>query len=161
MSVNQPRSADRGMDELTADECRTLLSVTSVGRLGITSGALPVVLPVNFALTDHGIVFRTAAGSKLDAAVTNQVVCFEIDGSDPIGHQGWSVVVTGTARVLHGPARDRAASLPLPHWVDDEADHFVAIPLEQVSGRRLRHAAGGSAGGPVARSRDDGGSRLL
>lgn len=152
-----------GLDELSAAECRELLGATSVGRLGITSGALPVVLPVNYVLSDVGIVFRTARGSKLDAAVANQVVCFEIDGSDPVGHEGWSVVVTGMARVLEGEARERAGRLPLPHWVDDGADHLVAIPLDQVSGRRLRHAAGGSAGGPAARqpANLDGGVGLL
>lgn len=135
--------ADRGVDELDAAACCALLRSTSIGRLGITSGALPVVLPVNYLLDAEGIVFRTAAGSKLDAAVANQVVCFEIDGSDPVGHHGWSVVVTGTARVLEGERRARAARLPLPHWVDDGADHYIAIPLEHMTGRRLRHDSGG------------------
>lgn len=140
-----------GLEDLSAAECRALLASTAVGRLGITSGALPVVLPVNYVLSDQGIVFRTSSGSKLDAAVTNQVVCFEIDGHDPVAHEGWSVVVTGMARLLEGAEHDRAATLALPHWVDDDADHLVAIPMDHVSGRRLRHVAGGAAGGPAAR----------
>lgn len=154
-------SLQEGLEQLSAAECRTLLRLTPVGRLGLTSGALPVVLPVNYALTDQGIVFRTARGSKLDAAVANQVVCFEIDGADPVAHRGWSVVVTGTARVLEGSERDRALRLPLPHWVDDDADHVVAIPMEHVSGRRLRHVAGGSTGGPAARPPGPGGGGSL
>ena len=128
-----------GLVELTDEECHERLGRLALGRVGLTSAALPVVLPVNYAATELGIVIRTTRGSKFDAAMANNVVCFEVDGADPVTHDGWSVVVTGIARVLEGAERERAQRLAVPHWVDDDADNYLAIPYEKVTGRRLRH----------------------
>ena len=38
--------------------------------------------------------------------------------------------------------RARHAELPLSPWAEGERDHWVAIPVEQISGRRLVHVAG-------------------
>ena len=57
-----------GLDVLDRDECLTLLTTQSVGRVGL-GGEHPVVLPVLFAMLDGDIVFRTAPGEKLIAAV--------------------------------------------------------------------------------------------
>ena len=48
-----------------------------------TDQALPAALPVNFALLDGEIVFRTATGSKLAAALAKAVVAFQADDIDP------------------------------------------------------------------------------
>src|SRR5690606_10684839 len=87
-----------GLEVLGREECMRLLASASLGRLGITTGALPTVLPVNFRLVGDQIVFRTGSGTKLDAATDNAVVAFEVDDMDPVWHTGWSVVVTGMAR---------------------------------------------------------------
>lgn len=63
---------------------------------GFHHEALPVVLPVAFALEDEGVVIRVRPGSQLDAALRASVVGFEADDVDPDG-VGWSVAVTGVA----------------------------------------------------------------
>ena len=50
------------------DECMRLLATQKVGRLAVVAGQYPSVTPVNFALDDGTIVFRSGAGMKLDAA---------------------------------------------------------------------------------------------
>ena len=60
-------------------------------------GRLPVILPVNDFVFDHGVLFRTAAGTKLDAAVRGIVVAFEADAYDPGGRAGWSVLLVRKA----------------------------------------------------------------
>ncbi|MDQ6617036.1 MAG: pyridoxamine 5'-phosphate oxidase family protein [Actinomycetota bacterium] len=52
--------------------------------MGLSIGALPVILPVNFAVVEGDIINPTAAGAKLDAAI-NPVVAFEVNGFDPSG----------------------------------------------------------------------------
>ena len=47
-------------------------------------GALPAVLPLNFALYGRRILFRTGQGTKLDAAVRHSVVAFEADWFDAL-----------------------------------------------------------------------------
>ena len=48
-----------GLEVLERDECLQLVRDASLGRLGLTSGALPTVLPVNYWADDEGIYVRT------------------------------------------------------------------------------------------------------
>lgn len=92
---------------------------------------------MNFVLDNDRVVLRTTAGSKLSAALAGAVVAFEADGFDPVAHTGWSVLVRGAASVLESEAeRRRAERLPLRPWANSAADHYVAVPLELVTGRR-------------------------
>ncbi len=140
-----PVEFDRnGLEVLDRHRCLQLLATVPVGRVGITSGALPVVLPVNFVLDGDEIIIRTVRGSKYDAAIHNTVVAFEADSFDPVDHTGWSVVVTGSSRELTSDdERRHAESLPLRRWaeVDPARDRFVAIALDVVSGRQVVHPA--------------------
>jgi uncharacterized protein len=127
-----------GLQVLDRDECLRLLAQATLGRVGMTSRALPAVLPVNYWLGEAGIVVRTGVGSKLDAAVRNAVVAFEVDDFDPIDHSGWSVVVTGVAREVTD--HDELASLrnaPLTRWAPKGEDRVVVISADMISGRRI------------------------
>lgn len=120
------------------DECALLLAAGSIGRVGVSLGALPVVLPVNYAVLDGDIFIRTGAGTKLDAALTGSVVAFEIDAVDPLYHEGWSVMVQGRASEVVDPDElKRARALPLEPWATGTRDRFVRIANERISGRRI------------------------
>jgi nitroimidazol reductase NimA-like FMN-containing flavoprotein (pyridoxamine 5'-phosphate oxidase superfamily) len=126
-----------GLEVLDRDECLRLLDRATLGRVAITSAALPTVLPVNFRLAGDRIVFRTGGGTKLAAATRNAVVAFEVDDFDPVQLTGWSVVVTGVAR----PVVDRYVlamlhDLGLARWASGPDGHVVEVSLELVSGRR-------------------------
>ncbi|HEU5150829.1 MAG TPA: pyridoxamine 5'-phosphate oxidase family protein [Iamia sp.] len=136
------RTDRNGLEVLERDECLALLATSHVGRVGVSIGALPTVLPVSYRLVGEQVLFRTGVGSKLDAATVGAVIAFEVDDVDPIGHEGWSVVVTGVASVVEPESGD----LPLPasaipHWPVGEATRVLALPTGLVSGRRLTHRA--------------------
>lgn len=115
-----------------------LLAAGSIGRVGVSQAALPVVLPVNYAILDGDIVIRTGAGTKLDAALAGAVVAFEIDAVDPIYHEGWSVMVQGRAREVVDPDElKRARALPLEPWAAGVRDRFVRISSERITGRKI------------------------
>ena len=127
-----------GLEVLDRDECLRLLATVKVGRVGLTSGALPTVLPVNFVLDGQRILIRTGPGSKLEAATRNAVVAFEADTFDAMYHAGWSVVVTGMATEVTDPGElDRLSSLPITRWAPTGNGRLVAISTDIVSGRRL------------------------
>jgi hypothetical protein len=127
-----------GLEVLDRRTCLRLLDSAQLGRLAITYGALPTILPINFRLVDERIVFRTGVGTKLDAATTNAIVAFEVDDLDPLSHTGWSVVVTGLAHEVTDPAdRDRLDGARLPYWAPSVGDRIVAISTEMISGRRI------------------------
>src|SRR3954471_23813204 len=87
-----------GVAVLELEECLDLLAASAIGRLALSVRALPVILPVNFALMADGILIRTGAGSLFDQACNRAVVGFEVDGYDAMSHLGWSVLVQGQAR---------------------------------------------------------------
>jgi uncharacterized protein len=124
---------------LTHDECLAMLATVPIGRVGLTLNALPVVLPVNFAVLEGDIVFRTVEGTKFHAAATGTVVAFEVDGYDLDGARGWSVMVQGPSRVLIEAAEvNRVRQLVLDPWaVDGRADRTVRITNMVMSGRRF------------------------
>jgi nitroimidazol reductase NimA-like FMN-containing flavoprotein (pyridoxamine 5'-phosphate oxidase superfamily) len=127
-----------GLEVPTTEQCLDLVRTATIGRLAIHAGALPTIVPVNFVLTDGGIVVRTAPGSKLDNALEHAVVAFEVDDFDPLRHTGWSVVITGLAREIVDPAElDAVRRLPLAHWAPGEATRYVCVSLDLVSGRRI------------------------
>jgi hypothetical protein len=139
--VNDPN----GLEVLSRDECLALLVRSSVGRLGVSTGALPTILPVNYWCDGAAVYVRTSVGSKLDAATRNAVVAFEVDEFDPFGHAGWSVVVTGLAREITGFELSLLAQAPLARWAPNGGGHVIAISLELVTGRRLRGEHEGAA----------------
>jgi nitroimidazol reductase NimA-like FMN-containing flavoprotein (pyridoxamine 5'-phosphate oxidase superfamily) len=140
-----------GMVVLSERECLARLGRNGVGRVAVSVGALPAVLPVNYARRGRDVYFRTAAGTKLAAAAQNAVVAFEVDHVDRIDHTGWSVLIVGrAAAVVDTEELERLRDLPLSRWLDRGADTLVRIDAELVSGRAIdpvrshRHDFGGS-----------------
>jgi hypothetical protein len=137
-----------GLEVLDRATCLELLGSVPVGRIGLSSAALPLVLPVNFCLDGDRIVVRTGTGTTLAAASHHAVVSFEADEIDPLFHAGWSVVVTGVARpVTDEDDLGHVVDLPLVPW-GARGDHYVAITIDEVTGRRI----GRPAPGPPVRS---------
>ena len=128
-----------GLAILDRAECLRLLGAATIGRVGLTSGALPTVLPVNFCLDGERILIRTTPGSKLDAAARNAVVAFEADDMDPIEHSGWSVMVTGVAREVALGSLDPHQRTVLARWAPSAngETRVIAISTEVISGRRI------------------------
>lgn len=131
---------DEGLEILTEDECWRLIEMPGIGRVGVTVGALPAIFPVNYTAPHRTIVFRTADGTKLRAAVEHAVVVFEVDHADPLYHDGWSVQVVGVAEPIDGAGGDEdAAALhaAVAPWAPGERSNYVRIRPEMVSGRRI------------------------
>lgn len=127
--------------DLTEHECRDRLNLTPFGRVALSSGALPVIFPIHFAMLGDDPVFRTDPGTKLMAASDGQVLCLEIDEIHPVLHTGWSVLVTGRADVLSAPEDlEAATALPLRPWTGGGRS-YVRIGAAMLSGREIRLAS--------------------
>jgi nitroimidazol reductase NimA-like FMN-containing flavoprotein (pyridoxamine 5'-phosphate oxidase superfamily) len=139
-----PTRADldrHGLKILDDATCDALLSRTSIGRLAFFHAGEPSVVPVTYRWVGRRVVFRTAGGEKLDAAIMEAPVAFEIDEWDPNWHTGWSVLVRGMARHVLDPDQLAAyEALGLVPWADRvERDQWVEILAEEVTGRAIEH----------------------
>jgi uncharacterized protein len=127
-------------DALSEAECRRLLLTQTLGRVGITSGGLPCILPVCYVYDAGSIVFRTGAGTKLRAAVSGDVLAFEVDAYDVSSGNGWSVMVLGRATVV--TTEHEHAGLPTLDGPreDGARSHYVRLYCEMVTGRSIETA---------------------
>ena len=133
---------DGGLELLTEDEARRLLAGGEVGRIGISLGALPAIFPVNYRMVHGAIVFRTAEGSKLSAALAGAVVAFEVDDYGLLDRTGWSVLAVGQADVVVDPVLVGAVDASgLEPFVDGARTTIVRIEPTFLSGRRLVHGS--------------------
>lgn len=122
------------MEELEPGSCWALLAAAEVGRLAVVVDSAPDVFPVNHAVLGDRVLFRTAAGTKLFAAVGRDVA-FEVDGFD--GSTAWSVVAKGVAEEVLDENGQRVADERLEPWLDSEKQHVLALRVETVTGRRF------------------------
>jgi nitroimidazol reductase NimA-like FMN-containing flavoprotein (pyridoxamine 5'-phosphate oxidase superfamily) len=138
--------ADRVIEELDEDECLALIAPGGIGRIGYTSRSGPVVLPVNYALQDGAIVFRTAEHGPLDEDLRTGIadadykVAFEIDSIALADRQGWSVLIQGPAHHVTGADQEAVREAGVQPWAPGNREMFVRIVPSRVTGRRIRPA---------------------
>ncbi|MDH3754135.1 MAG: pyridoxamine 5'-phosphate oxidase family protein [Acidimicrobiia bacterium] len=128
------------MGVLDPDQCIKLIESTPIGRIGFWADGGPLVLPVNFALFEGSVIFRTLEGQKLAAASDGQTVCFEVDHWDASDRSGWSVVLTGVAReVTDWAEQEQLENIGLVPWAREKwRPMWVRIDPTEISGRVLR-----------------------
>jgi uncharacterized protein len=143
--------------ELSRQECLELLTAVPFGRVIFTDRAMPAAQPVNYLLDGEEIIFRTANGSKLAAAVRHAVVGFQVDEIDTRTQTGWSVLGVGEANeVVHPDRLAELTDLLADPWVDDHDAHTISISLQIVSGRRLERVAPTDRGASASSASDPG-----
>lgn len=132
------QSESEPMEHLIESECWTLLRSAPLGRLAVplTSGGVDI-FPINHVVDQGSLVFRTAVGSKLSAAIGAHEVAFEIDGLD--GERAWSVVVHGRAELINRQTDlFDSFELSLQPWHLSHKPYFVRIHPVSTTGRRFR-----------------------
>jgi len=125
------------VEQLSESECWALLRTTSVGRLAVWVDDHPDIFPLNYAV-DHGtVVFRSSAGTKVSAALSDSPVALEADGYDAETAEVWSVVIRGNAEEIRGQDLIGTIDLPLFPWQAGDKGRFIRIVPTATSGRRF------------------------
>jgi nitroimidazol reductase NimA-like FMN-containing flavoprotein (pyridoxamine 5'-phosphate oxidase superfamily) len=127
------------LEAMGDDEATRLLATGGIGRVVFAAERGPVALPVNYQLLDDAIVFRTAAGTSLDAAAGQDPVSFEVDHIDEAASQGWSVLATGRLqRVEDHGLRRRLLTRCAKSWAGPDRRVLLRVTIRAISGRRIR-----------------------
>lgn len=132
------------MVHLSPSESWALVREAVVGRLAVVVNGGPDIFPVNHVV-DHGtVVFRTARGTKLSAALENPAVAFEVDGYDAVDGDAWSVVVKGRAEEVKEMYDVlEVIDLPIFPWHASPKPRYMRIDADTITGRRF-HVVGGT-----------------
>lgn len=129
------------LDLLSREECEAHLSGGGVGRFVFITSDWPVALPVNFRFLDGDVVFRTRTEGLLAAAAGTHV-SFEVDHVDEAMSEGWSVLISGLARLVDDPnEREQIAALGIEPWPGARREAVMRIETEAITGRRIRQRA--------------------
>lgn len=136
--ASQQGKAHGRFAELDEAECRELLGIKRVGRIGLVTADGPVVLPVNYVVHEGDVVFRTSPYNVLASSVRGQRVAFEVDELDEYLQGGWSVLVVGQADFVED---DDDVPFKLPErpepWAEGSRPLYVRITTTRISGRRV------------------------
>ena len=108
------------------------------------------MVPVNYALYEGTIVFRTGLHSSMVADLQTGIadaeynVAFEIDQLQPVTQEGWSVLVQGAAHFVDSDEElAPIARLGVQAWAGGPKEQFLRIVPTHITGRRIRRASQG------------------
>jgi nitroimidazol reductase NimA-like FMN-containing flavoprotein (pyridoxamine 5'-phosphate oxidase superfamily) len=128
-----------GIEKMSREDCMTLLTGTTIGRLAFQSTRGQQLLPVNYVFRQGCIYFLTSPDSPLaELAVGSPDVAFEIDYPDRMTQHGWSVLVTGKAHEVAPADVDLAPRPPRP-WARGERRVLIELTPNEITGRRIRN----------------------
>lgn len=113
------------------------------GRVVFNQDAMPAAQPVILLLDRYEIIFRTANGAKLAAALRGSVAAFEVDKINSETCTGWSVVCVGRSYEITDPTRLAvlAEIMPAP-WAPKRTARTIGIGIEVITGRQLQLSDG-------------------
>lgn len=130
----------RRLTELPRAESMRLLASVPLGRVVFTHQALPAIRPVNHLVDGGEIIIRSHPGAAVVSAAEHAdgvVVAYEADAFDHATRTGWSVIVTGIARLIHDPGAVIGYERALRPWVAGDMSQLIRIHPEIVTGYRF------------------------
>ena len=136
MTSHPDPSATTGV-ELSESECWDVLRGSSVGRLAVSILNKPDIFPVNYGIDGESIVVNTAPGTKLAAAVSDEMVAFEVDRIDGERHRGVSVVIRGPATEVETLEELMHVEDLVEPWDPSDKRRYLRIVPHEMTGRRI------------------------
>ncbi|GAA4116087.1 pyridoxamine 5'-phosphate oxidase family protein [Enteractinococcus coprophilus] len=133
------------VENLSEKQCWELLRSAEVGRLAVIVGDHPEIFPVNYAVDQGTVLFRSAAGTKVTSALSDAPVAFEADGYDAETGLVWSVVVKGQATTFRAIEEAvNSLKVEVRPWQEGKKERFIRIRSHEVTGRRFPKTSQGA-----------------
>ncbi|MBB3040221.1 pyridoxamine 5'-phosphate oxidase family protein [Nocardioides sp. LMS-CY] len=121
---------------LTGYDCWGLLEDEEIARIAWSSPDGVAIVPVNYAVADGALWFRTQLYTALARQCAGGRVAVEVDHLDRRSRSAWSVVVVGTAeRVPPQEVPDSVIGMEV--WAPGPRSLFIRVTPIEVTGRRL------------------------
>lgn len=129
------------IDELDEATCWRLVARAGFGRVAFVVGEEIMVLPVNVAVIDGRVAFRTSSDTSLARAGGGSGATFETDHTDRVAESGWSIMVRGRLWDVTGrPESAHWHRLLVRPWAPPPREVWMTIEASTVTGRMIhRH----------------------
>jgi nitroimidazol reductase NimA-like FMN-containing flavoprotein (pyridoxamine 5'-phosphate oxidase superfamily) len=143
-TAHRSRGTGRRVVERIDDaESMQLLRTERIAHLAYDSRYGPFTLPLEYEVFEDSIVFLTYGpffteqDLRTGIARAEYHVHVEVDHLDPERHEGWMVVVAGSAHHVDDEAeRAELARVCLQPWVED-TKHMIRVRPARVEGQRI------------------------
>jgi hypothetical protein len=133
----RPAAPTRLSRQLSTKEALRLLRNVDLGRLVFVSRAAPAIRLVGHVLDDDRLIVGTRYDPELAAVLRRATpvrLTYQADMVDPATHLGWSVTVTGPARVVAGVGELNRLRPRLRGLTGESLDLLAQIRPEVISG---------------------------
>lgn len=121
---------------LLAYDCWSLIEDADLARVAWQGTEGIRLVPVNYAVADGAVWFRTDHDSALARECGGQPLVLEIDRVDPETSTAWSVVIVGSAEMYDaGDAPDTIGELRV--WAEGPRSTYVRVEPAELTGRRV------------------------
>lgn len=124
---------------LSESECRAHLTQQQTGRIAVVAPDGPHIIPVNYAVVDEHVIFRTGPATLLAAFAPQSVIAFEVEHTDDATRTAWSVVARGRVEIVHDSRQRelvRRVWEPVP-WADGDRSLYLRLTVRTLSGRSV------------------------
>ena len=105
--ATKPFNATDPVHPMSQAEMDQFLTVSPIGRLGMTTPDGPYIIPVGYCYTEGKIFIHMCSfeGRKMSVLKDHPIVCFEVDESLSDASLAKSVIITGRAEIISEPKR--------------------------------------------------------
>jgi nitroimidazol reductase NimA-like FMN-containing flavoprotein (pyridoxamine 5'-phosphate oxidase superfamily) len=138
--LHPPVTRPASVSELSETQCRELLEVATVARVGFVSPEGLQIIPLSCRFRDGVLYLRTRPDSQLDQlAEAGRPVAFEVDYHGADFGLAWSVLMQGHVEQLDASGRRLMDNLPVRvrPWPGDDCTRGLRFIPRTYTGRRV------------------------
>lgn len=137
----EPRASQAAhLAETTAFDAWHLLGRAEVARVAWYDGTQVSIVPVNYAVSDGALWFRTTPESAIVRAGAGVEVAVEVDDVGSTEGSSWSVVLRSAVELVEpDQAPDSIGELRI--WPAGARNVYVRLEPSEISGRKLQSRA--------------------
>jgi nitroimidazol reductase NimA-like FMN-containing flavoprotein (pyridoxamine 5'-phosphate oxidase superfamily) len=121
---------------LSEAECQNLLAGESLGRVSLTIGGLPVVMPVNYGYLGGSIILGMNDGPAQRSIADGNIIALGVD-SGRSGGDFWALLVIGRTTEITDPEQQPDLQrIGLTDLTGTAAAHFLQLQPDIIAGYR-------------------------
>lgn len=126
------------VENLSKEECLTLVAAGREGRIALVAAGQPVICPVNYVVSRRSVIFRT--NWPMLGCANLASLAFQTDGADVGGRSRWMVMIQGIGNDITDAldlASERLQTIAVSPWAPGRQPRLIRLVPGTVVGYRV------------------------